>query len=51
MELSEVLNIINLGGAVVFAYVVVRMIQHAYESLALLKGQTNEINARRKVAY
>jgi len=37
MSLSEVLNIINLGGAVVFAYVVVRMIKHAYESLSLVK--------------
>ena len=37
MELSEVLNILNLGGALVFAYVVVRVIQHAYESLSLIK--------------
>nr|DAX91653.1 MAG TPA: hypothetical protein [Caudoviricetes sp.] len=37
MSLSEVLNILNLGGALVFAYVVVRMIQRAYESLVLIK--------------
>ena len=41
MELSEVLNILNLGGAVVFAYVVVRMIKHVYESLVLLKRIEN----------
>lgn len=37
MELSEVLNILNIGGALVFAYVVVRMIKRAYESLVLIK--------------
>lgn len=41
MSLSAVLNIINLGGAVVFAYVVVRMIKHVYESLVLLKRIEN----------
>lgn len=42
MELSEVLNILNLGGALVFAYVVVRMFKRAYESLVLLKGVKNK---------
>lgn len=42
MSLSEVLNILNLGGALVFAYVVVRMIKHVYESLVLLKGAKNK---------
>lgn len=42
MSLSEVLNILNLGGALVFAYVVVRMIKRAYESLVLLKGVKNK---------
>lgn len=37
MSLLEVLNIINLGGAVVFAYVVVHMFKRAYESLSLIK--------------
>lgn len=37
MELSEVLNIINLGGALVFAYVVVRMFKRAYNTLVLIK--------------
>nr|DAD61134.1 MAG TPA: hypothetical protein [Caudoviricetes sp.] len=39
MELSEVLNILNLGGALVFAYVVVRMFKRAYESLSILKEE------------
>lgn len=33
----DILAVLNLGGAVVFAYVVVRMIKRAYESLVLLK--------------
>ena len=35
----ELLEFFNLGGAVVFAYVVVRMIKHAYESLSVLKEE------------
>ena len=42
MSLSEVLNILNLGGALVFAYVVIRMIKRAYESLVLLKRIENK---------
>ena len=42
MELLEVLNILNLGGALVFAYVVVRMIKHVYESLSILKRIENK---------
>lgn len=33
----ELLDFFNLGGAVVFAYVVVRMFKRAYESLVLIK--------------
>lgn len=35
----ELLEFLNLGGALVFAYVVVRMFKRAYESLSILKEE------------
>nr|DAD73565.1 MAG TPA: hypothetical protein [Myoviridae sp. ctwmI4] len=35
----ELLEVANLGGALVFAYVVVRTFKHAYESLSILKEE------------
>ena len=38
----ELLEVFNLGGALVFAYVVVRIFKRAYESLVLLKRIENK---------